>query len=207
MQLIFKKTIFNFYTPIFWFVFSRIKYFSCQLIHNCPLCVVKILTKALLLTFFLEISNKMYLSLSSRKCSSSKNYRSKSYFLIRLLDNNSANISIIENSSITLLGITGNLQLIGSANTFILPTTNRVTVTTDAQTINKARRKVNFSAGTSTLVVTNSFITTASLVQIKIEGNDATAKFTTVPLSSGSFTIILNTNATAETKVSFIIIN
>jgi len=124
-----------------------------------------------------------------------------------LLDNNSANISIIENSSITLLGITGNLQLIGSANTFILPTTNRVTVTTDAQTINKARRKVNFSAGTSTLVVTNSFITTASLVQIKIEGNDATAKFTTVPLSSGSFTIILNTNATAETKVSFIIIN
>ena len=49
-------------------------------------------------------------------------------------------------------------------------------------------RRANFSAGTSTLVVTISLITSASLVQIKIEGNDATAKFTTVPLSSGSFT-------------------
>lgn len=88
-----------------------------------------------------------------------------------------------------------------------MPVTNRASVTTDARTINKARRKVNFSAGTSTLVVTNSLITNASLVQIKIEGNDATTKFATVPLSSGSFTIILNTNATAETKVSFITIN
>ncbi len=118
-----------------------------------------------------------------------------------------SNTAIIGNSLITLLGANGNLHLIGNTNAYILPTTNTAPGTTGAQTINKARGKANFSAGTSTLVVTNSSVTTASLVQIQIEGNGATAKSATVTLSSGSFTIILNANATAETKVSFLIIN
>jgi hypothetical protein len=85
--------------------------------------------------------------------------------------------------------------------------TNTATGTTGAQTINKISGKVNFAAGASTLVVTNSLVTAASIVQVQVEGTDATAFYARVTPAAGSFTITLNAAATAETRVAFITIN
>jgi len=85
--------------------------------------------------------------------------------------------------------------------------TNTATGTTGAQTINKPSGFVNFAAGASTLVVTNSLALTTSIVQVQVYGTDATATTARVTLAAGSFTISLNAAATAETKVSFIVFN
>jgi hypothetical protein len=95
----------------------------------------------------------------------------------------------------------------GTTDKIILPATNTTTGTVGAQTINKASGKVNFAAAASTLVVTNSLVTTASIVRVQVEGTDATAFYARVTLAAGSFTITLNAAATAETKVSFIVFN
>jgi hypothetical protein len=79
--------------------------------------------------------------------------------------------------------------------------------TTGAQNINKISGSVNFAAASSSLVVTNSLVTTSSNVQVQVCGTDATAKTATVTLANGSFTITLNASATAETKVVFLITN
>jgi len=79
--------------------------------------------------------------------------------------------------------------------------------TTGAQTINKAVGSVNFAAGQSSLVVTNSSVTTASQIMVTVYGTDATATFARVTRALGSFTITLNSAATSETAVGFLIIN
>lgn len=79
--------------------------------------------------------------------------------------------------------------------------------TTGAQTINKPVGSVNFAAGATSLVVTNSLVSTSSLVFCQIMTNDATATSTQVVVASGSFTIYLNAAATAETKVAFHVID
>lgn len=79
--------------------------------------------------------------------------------------------------------------------------------TTGAQTINKPAGSVNFAAAATTLVVTNSLVSTSSLVMVTVYGTDATATSARVTLASGSFTITLNAAATAETKVGFWVIN
>ncbi len=79
--------------------------------------------------------------------------------------------------------------------------------TTGAQTINHPSGQVNFAAAASTLVVTNSLVTTSSIVWVQVLGTDVTAKTATVTKSSGSFTITLNAAATAETAVEFIVFN
>lgn len=79
--------------------------------------------------------------------------------------------------------------------------------TTGAQTINKPSGSVNFAAAATTLVVTNSLVTTSSLVFVTQNTNDATATVKDVEIASGSFTIRLAAAATAETKVSFLVIN
>lgn len=75
--------------------------------------------------------------------------------------------------------------------------------TTGAQTINKPIGSVNFAIGATSLVVTNSLVTTSSLIFCQVMSNDATATSTQVVAGSGSFTIYLNAAATAETKVAF----
>ena len=77
--------------------------------------------------------------------------------------------------------------------------------TTGAQTINKISGSVNFAAAATTLVVTNSFVTTSSIVLVQVHGADVTAISARVTTAAGSFTITLNSAATAETKVSFIV--
>ena len=64
--------------------------------------------------------------------------------------------------------------------------------TTGAQTINNSSGQVNFAAAASTLVVTNSLVTTSSQIFVQLYGTDATAKSARVTKASGSFTIILD---------------
>lgn len=85
--------------------------------------------------------------------------------------------------------------------------TNTAAGTTGAQTINKPSGTVNFAASATTLVVTNSLVTTSSLVFCTVRTNDATAIIKNVVPASGSFTITLNAAATAETSVGFFVIN
>jgi len=79
--------------------------------------------------------------------------------------------------------------------------------TTGAQTINKPTGVVNFAAGATTLVVTNSLVSASSIVQVQVEGTDVTATTARVTKASGSFTITLPAAATAETAVSFTVTN
>lgn len=85
--------------------------------------------------------------------------------------------------------------------------TNTAAGTTGAQTINRPSGTVNFGIGASSLVVTNSLCTTASLVFAEVRTNDSTAYIKNVVPGSGSFTINLGAAATAETSVGFFIIN
>jgi len=79
--------------------------------------------------------------------------------------------------------------------------------TTGARTINKASGSVNFAAGATSLVVTNSLCTTSSVIICTIATNDATAAGLKVVAGSGSFTIYLGTAPTAETRVNFLLTN
>lgn len=88
-----------------------------------------------------------------------------------------------------------------------LEATNTAGGTTGAQTINKSSGTVNFAAAASTLVVTNSLVSTSSLVFAVVRTADATAAIKSVVPGSGSFTITLSAAATAETSVGFFVIN
>lgn len=87
------------------------------------------------------------------------------------------------------------------------PATMTAGGTTGAQTIDKPAGSVNFAAGASSLVVTNSLVTTSSIILPVLQTNDATARIANVVPGSGSFTINLTANATAETKCAFVVIN
>lgn len=91
-----------------------------------------------------------------------------------------------------------------------ISTTNTTAGTTGAQTINKPSGSVNFSTSSQTLVVTNSTVSSASMIFLVIEATDSTPASTSAYISSksaGSFTIKLNAPASAETKVNFLVIN
>ena len=79
--------------------------------------------------------------------------------------------------------------------------------TTGNQTIDKPSGTVNFAAAATTLTVTNSLVTTSSIVFAVVRTNDATATIKNVVPGSGSFVITLNAAATAETSVGFFVIN
>lgn len=83
--------------------------------------------------------------------------------------------------------------------------TNSATI--GAVTINKANGRCNVAAGTASVVVTNSLVSTSSNVIATIAQNDATAILKNVVASSGSFTINLTAAATANTAVCFMIFN
>ncbi len=85
--------------------------------------------------------------------------------------------------------------------------TNTAAGTTGPQTINRPSGTVNFAAGATALVVTNSLCTTSSIVFATVRTNDATAYIKNVVPAAGSFTINLGAAATAETSVGFFIIN
>lgn len=93
--------------------------------------------------------------------------------------------------------------------TELLPGNSTVTPagTTGARTINKPAGSVNFAAAASSLVVTNSRVTTSSIILITVATADATMTSATAVAGSGSFTIRPDNNPTAETRVNFLVIN
>jgi hypothetical protein len=85
--------------------------------------------------------------------------------------------------------------------------TNTSAGITGAQTIDRPSGTVNFAAGASALVVTNSLVATTSIVFAVVRTNDSTAYVKNVVPTGGSFTINLGAAATAETSVGFWVIN
>ena len=79
--------------------------------------------------------------------------------------------------------------------------------TTGAQTISKNAGTVNFAAAATSLVVTNTLVTTSSIIICTVGTNDTTMKSALAVAAAGSFTIYSNAAATAETRVNFIVIN
>jgi hypothetical protein len=88
---------------------------------------------------------------------------------------------------------------------FNFPNTVTAAGTVGAQTISKPFGTVNFAAGATTLVVTNTTVTTTSKIFVQVYGTDTTALYARVTRANGSFTITLNAAATAETAVAFFI--
>jgi hypothetical protein len=79
--------------------------------------------------------------------------------------------------------------------------------TTGAQTINKNAGTVNFAAAATSLVVTDSRVTTGSIIICTVGTDDVTMKSVSAVAAAGSFTLYANAAATAETRVNFIVIN
>ena len=112
-------------------------------------------------------------------------------------------------------GIGSNSTMIGSSavtkcqiyGDMILDKTITAGGTTGAQTINKTCGSVNFAASATSLVVTNSRVTTSSVIVATVATNDSTMKTVTAVAGSGSFTLYANAAATAETRVNWIVIN
>lgn len=93
-------------------------------------------------------------------------------------------------------------------NGALFASTTDASGTPGAATINKPTGKVAIAIGASSVVVTNSLVTTASTVVAVLQFVDATAtQILSVVPSAGSFTIRANANATAATKVAFVVIN
>lgn len=109
-----------------------------------------------------------------------------------------SNSCVIGSSAVTKCQLYGDI---------ILDKTVTASGTTGAQTINKTVGSVNFAAGASSLVVTNSRVTTASVIIATVATNDTTLKSVVAVAGSGSFTLTANAAATAETRVNFIVIN
>lgn len=111
------------------------------------------------------------------------------------------NTALFENSSGT------DIATIRDDGQIAVYATNTAAGTTGNQTINRPSGTVNFAAGASSLTVTNSLVTTASLVFCTVRTNDTTATIKNVVPASGAFTINLGAAATAETSVGFFVIN
>ena len=79
--------------------------------------------------------------------------------------------------------------------------------TTGAQTIDKTSGSVNFAALATSLVVTNSLVTTSSIILATVATNDTSMKSVQAVAASGSFTLYANAGATAETRVNFLVLN
>ena len=105
--------------------------------------------------------------------------------------------------------ITGEIQVakITASGDIAFGKTITASGTTGAQTINKTSGSVNLAAAATSLVVTNSLVTTSSVIQCTVGTNDTTAKSVQVVAAAGSFTIYPNTAPTAETKVFFTVTN
>lgn len=79
--------------------------------------------------------------------------------------------------------------------------------TTGNQVINKAAGSVNFAALATSLTVTSNKVTVNSIVICIVATNDTTLKSVQCVPTVGSFTMFGNAAATAETRVSFWVLN
>lgn len=93
-----------------------------------------------------------------------------------------------------------------------LPKTITAGGTTGAQTINKTSGSVNFATGATSLVVTNSLVTTSSVILVTGATDDADCSVFSAVAASGSFTIYPGSAAGSsspflETRVNFLVLN
>jgi hypothetical protein len=78
---------------------------------------------------------------------------------------------------------------------------------TGNKTINKQGGSVNFAASAVSVKVTNSLVTTDSLIFLTIAANDTTMKSVRYVASAGQFIIYPDAVPTAETRVNFWVVN
>lgn len=100
------------------------------------------------------------------------------------------------------------LSIVGASGLMSISGTLTAAGTTGAQTINKPQGSVNFAAGASTLVVTNSLCGVATTYNVfpVVYGADATGTTVRVTKGTGSFTFTLIAAATSEIAVGWIVI-
>jgi hypothetical protein len=100
-----------------------------------------------------------------------------------------------------------NVFAINDGGSLTILATNTTGGTTGDQVINKPSGTVNIAAAGTTVTVTNSLVTTSSIVFAVVRTNDTTAVIKNVVPGSGSFVINLSAAATAETSIGFFVIN
>lgn len=96
---------------------------------------------------------------------------------------------------------------ITAAGGLVINTTTTTVGTTGNQTINKPSGTVNIAAGGTTVTVTNSLVTSASLVHVFLRTVDTTAKSAVVVANSGNFVVTLDAAATSEVSIGFTVFN
>jgi len=94
-----------------------------------------------------------------------------------------------------------------NTGSLVLESTNTAGGTTGDRTINKISGTVNIAAAGTTVTVTNSLVTTSSIVFCVVRTNDTTALIKNVVPGAGSFVINMNAAVTAETSIGFFVIN
>lgn len=102
-------------------------------------------------------------------------------------------------------GATGNVVTFSTS--IAVPKTITASGTNGAQTINKMSGSVNFATAATSLVVTNSLVTTSSVIILTIGTNDSLMTSATAVAGSGSFTIFPNSAPAAATRVNFLVTN
>ena len=105
--------------------------------------------------------------------------------------------------TIQIEGPTGTLKGVKNFSTDFTDSTS----TPGSVTINSIRGKATILAGTSSITITNNKCLSTSSVFVTVSSNDATAILKNVTNTTGSFTIRLNANCTANTNVDFFIVN
>jgi hypothetical protein len=103
---------------------------------------------------------------------------------------------------IDLSAVTGTFDL-SSILTLKLQRTITAGGTVGAQTINKPNGSVNVGVGVGSIVITNSTVTTSSLINAIANTNDATCSVKNAVPTSNTITITMTANCTAETRVAF----
>lgn len=136
-----------------------------------------------------------------------------------LIGSNTRTLNNFDNNSIVIgkdaAGAGSNSVVLGSTSitqTYLrgginLGKTITAAGTTGAQTIDKPTGSVNFAALDASLVVTNSLVTTSSIIIATVGTDDVTMKSAYVVAAAGSFTIYPDVAPTAETRVNFLVTN
>ena len=78
--------------------------------------------------------------------------------------------------------------------------------TTGAVTINRRAGRVNMAAGASLIVVTNKLANANSVILATVGSNDSTLKSVQAVSDAGYFILYGNAAATAETRISFLLL-
>lgn len=125
---------------------------------------------------------------------------------------------VLVNPTLTAVGSSGakliDLQTSNTSRFFVSSSgatdyenTNTAGGTVGAQTINKPCGTVNVAAAGTSLVVTNSLVSTSTILSVQARTNDSTCAVKNYVPGSGSFTINMTAGCTAETSVGFCILD